>query len=564
MRLSIRLAAGCQQFMGRHISLIPLLPRLQPSDSFTVSPIHMLALTYLVSLLHVMAAASSSGAAVAGAPGQVERVAVTGQHHDSANIEPVASEGIGEQYDLVPDFDFIYLRFDAGTGCQFDGHTVLNDEANLGSSGWVLSRAADGFAFLHKSYDGDAQGHEQVEWVGEVLPRWLCERASGDDSGDLFVIDARGPSPGRVFELASLQNAGVQCKANLKPTQLSCVATIYCEIFRLPRLACIVWWRLQDIYSMCGLGGIAAGRSGAWWVHRYWPTWIKWLVEIGLGSAVHKPTARPSNASEVAETHEPREVRWPAASAPGLMAMLSRFAYAPRHLGGLKAPGDRTACQQILNTLIGGALGQEWTLEVFMEECSQWQPPRPLSGLGQLLIPVGASGVADLAAMGSHLAPQRAIIAKQLVVEHCGPEHAERVSLTNLFAALQGCLSSRGAQRVAADSLIMQLCIAIGLRLDRGLAAAWDGEQAQAESVHLVKCDFDFKNKQQRDRLRASYWMQLQTAGRAHQHAPHSCCFDFTWVGERNMFDCAVVWPTNLGGWLVPKAWRRNQGAEYP
>lgn len=66
----------------------------------------------------------------------------------------------------------------------------------------------------------------------------------------------------------------------------------------------------------------------------------------------------------------------------------------------------------------------------------------------------------------------------------------------------------------------MQLCVAIGSRLDGALGAAWDGLRNELPGVQVQKCGVDFRNKLQRDRLSANYWMQLQAAGQAHSHLP--------------------------------------------
>lgn len=398
--------------------------------------------------------------------------------------------------------------------------------------------AEDGFAFLFQ--DEGAGSHDEdglVHWVTELLPKSLCERDSANDGEGLYVLEKGGDSPGRCTELASLQNAGVECEAKLRPSQLCAHLVCKCEIFRLPRAGFRLWWQLQGVFTMCGFTNVA-GRSGSWWVHRYWKVWKKWLTDLSMGDSLRKCGEAAAEGGVRGEAPELREVRWPSASAPGLVALLSRLSFAPRHSGGLKSEGDRAACRQVLTTLIGSVIDQEWVWEVFMgDDGLHWDPPRPMQGSGRLLVPVCAGGIADILSMCSHLAPQRAIFAQRMVAQYCHSEDIARVTAVDFLAALQACAPGRGIKRVAADRCFMQLCVAIGSRLDGALGAAWDGLRNELPGVQVQKCGFDFLNKQQRDRLNANYWMQLQAAGQAHSHLPIPLACDFTLVGKRNIFD---------------------------
>lgn len=412
--------------------------------------IRMQALACLV-VLCMAASSSSSQAPLASAV--VADGALSDEGPNRGGSPPRAlGEPSGQSFTLVPDFGHVYLRSDHRAGVQILGHTVLHDEVSMRSSGWRLECAEDGFAFLFQ--DEGAGSHDEdrlVQWVTELLPRSLCERGSANDGGGLYVLEQGGDSPGRCTELASLQNVGVECEAKLRPSQVCAHLVCKCEIFRLPRAGFRLWWQLQGLFTMCGFTN-AAGRSGSWWVHRYWKVWKTWLTDLSMGDSLRKCGEPAAEGGLRGEAPELREVRWPSASAPGLVALLSRLSFAPRHSGGLKAEGDRAACRQVLTTLTGSVIDQEWVWEVFMgDDGLQWDPPRPMQGSGRLLVPVGADGIADILAMCSHLAPQRAIFVQRMVAQYCHSEDIARVTLVDFLAALQTCAPGRGITRVAAD-----------------------------------------------------------------------------------------------------------------
>ena len=100
----------------------------------------------------------------------------------------------------------------------------------------------------------------------------------------------------------------------------------------------------------------------------------------------------------------------------------------------------------------------------------------------------------------------------------------------------------------------MQVCVQIGLLMDRCVAKLFDGTSVEGATFQVEAQRVDIANPQHRERLGVSYWSGGQALASQHRQEWHSYTFDATPVGKNDLLACAITFPFNAGCWLLPQA----------
>lgn len=286
-------------------------------------------------------------------------------------------------------------------------------------------------------------------------------------------------------------------------------------------------------------------------------TWSLWLQKLGIGGAVSRGAgARPKDHDT--DLTSPLDCAWPACSSIGLVALLARLGLAPKSNGGLVGGADRTAVRSYLCGVIDAAIRGGVKLILFMGGSSEWDAPMPLAGVSPMVIEVDNEGMVHRQPLVEGTGARQVLLRARLTTgrPHSSTAGARKGDMCHLADIFEATLQVTGV-RAASDKahlhdMFKQLCIRVGLAIDTMVSRSLDsGGSDDAFSVKPVVGDIT--ERKYRDAMSVSYWKQVHDMGREHMGLPLSCTADFTCIGKRNVFDCAVVFPSGVAGWLPPQ-----------
>lgn len=239
----------------------------------------------------------------------------------------------------------------------------------------------------------------------------------------------------------------------------------------------------------------------------------------------------------------------PSISTHGFVALACRLAFSARHEGGLSQLSDKAAAIAYLESLLRPLLsGPPWSLRLFVGG-AQWRPPRPLDGHGPRALPIDKEGRADLSAIFHQ--PSARILGMLAQLEKTLGALARdscKVPLLDFMLAFGWVQCSKKEVKLLMQGLFMHAALSISDRLDTIVVDIAEGRRREERDLQVFRPDLH--NRLDRNRLSMSYWQEVMKASEHHLDAPHNFTADFSLIAKRNIMDCAIVWPSGVGGWL--------------
>ena len=100
--------------------------------------------------------------------------------------------------------------------------------------------------------------------------------------------------------------------------------------------------------------------------------------------------------------------------------------------------------------------------------------------------------------------------------------------------------------------VLAQVHMSIGHRLEKVVLDAMSGSQL-GPGLRACKANADDSSRTAKAMACVNYWVAGGKQAELHCEVPWSLTCDATRVGKRNVFDAAVIFPSNVGFWLPPK-----------
>ena len=468
---------------------------------------------------------------------------------------PAASAASGLDTTRLPDYEVTVLQYDAFARRQVVVNTLTQEVKPLDTRlQWELERSEDGYGMLF-GYDGPPSASEEF---AETL--WLCDHfdvcAEKNGAGDTVLIRQVDEETETVTPLGQASLVVEHCVVRWRTGVLLAELKHNVGILRVRRGGCYVRWKLADIHRNCRLESATGkkGKAHSSWVQDRWEAWAKFCAAIGLASDLSKGTVSLDNDADA--LGDSRITSWPVCSTNALVALCSRLSCCTRGCGGAKSDRDKTAVSEYLHSLVMAAAGPVWKLEVF--RCAAiWKPPKIMEGTSPCPLDVDANMMVDttwLVSPGSSSnagAYSRAL--EKFPMRYSRRAAGNRVHVVDLVGAMASC-AGQHADKQPYAGLFLQLCVRIGSRVDNIVHSLANGDSQVRSGFSCDYIGFDLQNSAHCQALGVQYWQAGWEAGRIHDGLPHSYTYDMTLVGKRNIFDCAIAWPSNVAVWMLPQA----------
>ena len=379
---------------------------------------------------------------------------------------------------------------------------------------------------------------DETFWASEFLKARPVYRR-----GDAwFWKEMRHPGDGQLMEAAQEHMRAIQVRYGVGSDSATAKALTGWRT-HLSSMGSSYWTRLVDLVQAVGM---KRPKGKPWsWIHcNAWPRWEKSLSSMGLPPSLRQSIPNPGQQSP--EDHW-RIMTSATISLPGLLAMLGKLAKMPLHLGGVQDPAVRTTAMHMFMGLVPRAK-PPFTLGLFLGP-AEWNPPRlPVDNhpVSCLVLPDGTVYVQSLVAEGSlHHATHGTLgLAYELL-----PAEG-KVPMENLLTCL---LRAKGRWK-----LFGHLVCSLAERLEMEFERDMQGQSTGLDpGVCMQAQDPDEFTKGEINNHLLKYMMASTALCQQVSHLALST--DDSNFGGLNRKLTAMVFPSNIGIWLAPQAFKGHK-----
>lgn len=236
---------------------------------------------------------------------------------------------------LSPHLGYVFLEHGPATSGTILFHAKTRARVVLAEpvGSWRLEFFEDGFgAVLDESTD-------EAVLVAELLAVAMYEDS---DTGEVWFACDDGRQPGRwkfpVHDRHQLRTAHV------RPGPTQATLLLHIAVFMVPRMLCLVFWDLLQLYKAAGF---VAGKGP-----RGLPRWEQRFASCGIPGVLLR-SRRPQDGVDHADLASStcRILPFPTVDTVGLVALLSAWANPAKGSSGMRRVDDRYACEAILQGL---------------------------------------------------------------------------------------------------------------------------------------------------------------------------------------------------------------------
>ena len=327
--------------------------------------------------------------------------------------------------------------------------------------------------------------------------------------------------------------------------------------FQTPRLGFVYWFSLSGLYGLAdpSLTGTPLSRH----LHKKLVRWEGIVKSLGFEGHImrSKPLAGAAAASQAEHgLAGPRALPFVATSTAGMLLLLSAWAFAPTHRGGMQKLAKRDAASALLQAVLDLLLLRPEPIPLFLGRPVVFQPPRPAQGICMVRLPVSVLGQVtfepfqDLAELPAGRVSEAALALAGLIADHCiQNENQDHCSVMDLVEAAWE-ITARGQD----SNILQQVIHALAAQLDALLVRASadpDGGLLPAGCCVAIQGFDSVGSDYKADRLLMMYVASAQ------QHFKdgkmHSVTVDKSRVGNLGIQDGMICDDTNKAARLVPQ-----------
>ena len=302
------------------------------------------------------------------------------------------------------------------------------------------------------------------------------------------------------------------------------------------------WWSPASIFEAAGKP-YAMTPNG--WYHSWWPWWAKILARLGYPTVRARraaPTKQSTCAADVVSSVEfdLRVLPKYSLSAYALLALLPRWCKV-KGRGGAKAEKAALARSAFTSLLLSTyVVGQKWMFCLRLDDSAQAQPGLPITGEGEVQLPVDIHGCVDVSTPKASSHRLAALLLKAF------PEN-EKLSLQQVRVAW----CSRKKLEFAFSRLVWHLETSVKESLEEVLPADKASRgQLGVQSFNTIGkkfCKF-----QRRQRMPQYFYAGRQAFDK--DLPALSCAADASRIGNRPTLPFVPGEPQNTAVWAPPMA----------
>ena len=210
---------------------------------------------------------------------------------------------------------------------------------------WEMDIGDDGYGMVFEIAEDPA-----VHRIEDLLEYNLYQKC--DDDLEKLILATPAPDVQQRLTLRQLQSKHTCGVVSVRVGATACMDEMQIAVFDLHRQHCRVWWSVLSVKNTLNM--CRSNDNPGEFVQKYIDAWNQFFDKVEVSRTLRSQQYAHSRLAHGEDLH--KVLKFPTFSSCSLLAMLARWAWAPKGRGKLNQPHDRLAAENLFVALVKSTL----------------------------------------------------------------------------------------------------------------------------------------------------------------------------------------------------------------